>query len=95
VAQTQAPSVIIQAPQDGAALAAGEPVELQYKVVPGPRGDHIHVYVDGAEVAILRELEGTYTVAPQGPGPHELAIKVVNRAHVPIGVESAVTVDMQ
>jgi hypothetical protein len=93
-ARAEAPSVTIHAPQDGAELATGEPVTLKYKVVPGPRGDHVHVYVNGGEVAILRELDGSYVVGPLGPGRHELAIKVVNRAHVPIGVESSVTVDV-
>ena len=93
-ARAEAPLVTIHAPQDGAELAAGEPVTLKYKVIPGPRGDHVHVYVNGGEIAILRELEGSYVVGPLDPGRHEVAIKVVNRAHVPIGVESSVTVDV-
>jgi hypothetical protein len=91
----QAASVTIYEPQDGAQLTAGEPVTLTFKVVPGPQGDHVHVYVDGREVAILRKLEGSYAVGPLTPGHHALAIKVVNRAHVPIGVESSIAVDVK
>lgn len=91
----QAASVTISEPKDGAQLTAGGPVTLKYKVIPGPRGDHVHVYVDGEEVAILRELEGSYAVGSLTPGRHELAIKVVNRAHVPIGVESSIAVEVK
>jgi hypothetical protein len=94
-AQAQAASVTISEPQDGAQLNGGEQVALKYKVVPGPQGDHVHVYVDRREVAILRELEGRYALGPLTPGRHELAIKVVNRAHVPIGVESSIAVEVQ
>jgi hypothetical protein len=91
-AQAQAASVIISEPKDGAQLNGGEQVTLKYKVVPGPQGDHVHVYVDGEEVAILRELEGSYAVGPLTPGRHKVGIKVVNRAHVPIGVASSVAI---
>jgi hypothetical protein len=94
-AQTQAASVTISEPKDGGQLTAGGPVTLKYKAIPGPQGDHVHVYVDGREVAILRELEGSYAVGPLTPGRHELAIKVVNRAHVPIGVESSIAVEVK
>lgn len=93
-AETQA-SVDILAPQDGAVVSRSEPLALEYDVEPGPKGDHVHVYVDGREVAILRQLEGRYEVGRLRPGRHELAIKVVNRAHVPIGVESSVQVTVQ
>ncbi|MEA3278462.1 MAG: hypothetical protein U9Q81_24830 [Pseudomonadota bacterium] len=94
-AREQAVSVTISEPQDGAQLNGGEQVTLGYKVVPGPQGDHVHVYVDGEEVSILRELEGSYAIGPVTPGRHELAIKVVNRAHVPIGVESSIAVEVK
>ena len=90
-AQAEA-SVRIHAPEDGARLPAGEPVFLDYSVNPGPRGDHIHLYVDGEEVAIVQQLEGRYSVGELRPGRHELAIKVVNKSHAPIGVESSVAV---
>jgi len=42
-AQTQAASVTISEPKDGAQLTAGGPVTLKYKAIPGPQGDHVHV----------------------------------------------------
>ena len=88
-------AVEIFAPKDGTVVSPSEPVTLNYDVKPGPSGDHVHVYVDGREVAIVRQLKGRYEVGRLSPGRHELAIKVVNRAHVPIGVESSVNVTVQ
>ena len=92
VAQAEA-SVTIRAPADGAVIQSGAPVELDYAVIPGPRGDHVHVYMDGEEVAILRQLDGRHRLDPLAPGRHEVTIKVVNRAHVPIGVQGAVFIE--
>lgn len=92
VAQAEA-SVTIRAPADGAVIKSGAPVELDYAVIPGPRGDHVHVYVDDEEVAILRRLDGQHRLDPLPPGRHEVTIKVVNRAHVPIGVQGAVFIE--
>lgn len=84
--------VKIVSPQDGARVDTMDLVRLVYEVSPGPRGDHVHVYVDGKEVGILRQLKGTYTLETLAPGPRTLCIKVVNRAHVPIGVERCIKV---
>ena len=89
------PSVTISAPTDGAKLDAMVQNKISYDVVPGPNGDHTHLYVDGKEVAILRQLKGTHTLESMAPGKHQLCVKVVNKAHTPIGVEKCigVTVD--
>ena len=86
------PSVIINAPADGATLDAMEQNKVDYEAVPGPRGDHLHVYVDGTETALLRQLKGTYTLDTLAPGAHEICIKVVNKNHTPIGVGKCVNV---
>lgn len=88
-------SVTISSPKDGATLDVMEQNKLSYSVEPGPRGDHVHVYVDGKEVDILRALKGTYTLPTLEPGKHELCVKVVNRAHVPIGIQDCVHVTVQ
>lgn len=88
-------SVTIHSPADGAALDVMEQNKVDYEVVPGPNGDHVHFYVDGEETAILRQLKGTHTLETLTPGPHDLCIKVVNRNHTPIGVERCITVTMQ
>lgn len=88
-------SVKILSPADGAKLDAFARNSIQYEVVPGPNADHVHLYVDGKETAILRELKGTHALQTLSPGPHELCVKVVNRAHVPIGVQQCVKVHVQ
>ena len=84
--------VRIALPAPGARLDALEPAKIAYEVEPGPKGDHVHVYADDKEVGIVRQLKGTYTIGPLTPGPHALCIKVVNKAHVPIGVSQCVKV---
>ena len=79
--------VRITAPADGAVLDALDENRLVYEVDPGPRGDHVHVYVDNREVGILRKLKGSYLLENPSTGKHTLCVKVVNKAHVPVGIE--------
>ena len=85
-------SVKILSPASGAKLDSMAQNKATYEVVPGPRGDHVHFYIDGQEVAVLRQLKGSYTMETLGPGKHELCIKVVNKGHTPIGVQQCINV---
>lgn len=85
-------SVKFLSPADGARLDSMAQNKASYEVVPGPRGDHVHFYIDGQEVAVLRQLKGSYTMETLGPGKHELCIKVVNKGHTPIGVQHCINV---
>ena len=87
-------SITIESPKDGAKLDAMNQNKLVYAVVPGPGGDHVHVYVDGKEVGILRQLKGSYTLETLAAGPHDICIKVVNKAHTPTGVQHCVKVQV-
>jgi hypothetical protein len=89
------PFVRIIEPADGARLDAMALNRLVYKVDPGPGGDHVHVYADDKEIGILRRLEGSYTLETLRPGPQTLCIKVVNKAHTPIGVQQCVKVTVE
>ena len=89
------PSVTITSPTDGAKLDAMTQAKLIYEVVPGPKGDHTHLYIDGKEVAIVRELKGARTLETMAPGGHEICIKVVNKAHTPIGVQQCIKVTVE
>ena len=88
-------SVTIQSPADGALLDVMEQNKVEYEVIPGPNGDHVHFYVDGDETAILRQLKGSYTLGSLATGQHELCIKVVNKNHTPIGVEKCISVTVE
>jgi len=82
----------IISPADGAKLDAMEQSKLEYDVTLGSGADHIHVYVDGKEEALLRQMKGSYTMATLAPGNHQICIKLVNKNHTPIGVERCVKV---
>lgn len=85
-------SVKITAPMDGAKLDAMGQNKVVYEVMPGPKGDHSHIYVDKKEAAVLRQLKGSYTLATLAPGPHDICIKIVDKGHTSIGVEQCVKV---
>jgi hypothetical protein len=85
-------SVTIQSPKDGATLDALDENRLVYEFTPGPRGDHVHVYIDNKEVGLLRQKKGSFLLESMSTGKHDLCVKVVNKAHVPIGIEKCVQV---
>ena len=87
--------VQITSPADGATLDAMDENALVYEVDPGPRGDHVHIYVDGKETGILRKLKGSYMLETLSPGKRDICVKVVNKAHVPVGVEQCVQVSVK
>ncbi len=89
------PYARITFPPDGAKLDAMSQNRIDYEVNPGPRGSHIHLYVDNEEAAILRKLSGSHALESLPPGAHSLCIKVVNKAHVPIGVEQCIKVTIE
>lgn len=94
-ALADAGAVTIVSPADGAKLDAMAENRITYDVAPGPKGDHTHLYVDGKEIAVLRQLKGSYTLASLAPGAHELCIKVVNKNHTPIGIEKCIKVKVE
>lgn len=95
VAMAAEGSVTITSPTEGQKLDVMAQNKIVYDVVPGPRGDHVHAYVDDKEVAVLRQMKGSYTFDTLSAGKHALCIKVVNKAHVPIGVQSCVNVEVE
>lgn len=89
------PSAKITFPPNGAKLDAMSLNRVDYEVSPGPNGDHVHLYVDNKEAAILRKLSGSHALESLPSGMHTLCVKVVNKAHVPIGVEQCVKVTVE
>ena len=88
-------SVKFLSPANGAKLDSMAQNKANYEVVPGPKGDHVHFYVDGKEAAVLRQLKGSYALETLAPGKHELCIKVVNKGHTPIGVQECINVTVE
>lgn len=85
----------ISSPADGAKLDAMEQNKLDYNITLGSGADHIHVYVDDKETALLRQMQGSYTMETLSPGNHEICIKIVNKNHTPIGVERCIKVEIE
>ena len=88
-------SISITAPANGAKLDSMAQNKISYEVVPGPRGGHVHLYVDGAEVALIRQLKGSYTLDTLAPGKREIRLMLVNKAHTPTGVQQCITVTVE
>jgi hypothetical protein len=95
VVQADAGAITIVSPADNATLDALAENRISYDVSPGPRGDHTHLYVNGKEVAVLRQLKGSHALSSLEPGAHELCIKVVNKNHTPIGIEKCIRVKVE
>src|ERR1700756_3715223 len=68
-------SVTITSPAEGAKVGLGG-VKIDYDVAPGPKGDHVHVHVDGEEAGLVHQLKGSYTVDKLTAGKHTLCIRV-------------------
>lgn len=62
------PYAKITYPHDGEKLGAASRKQIDYEVDPGPQGDHVHLYVDNGEAAVLRKLAGSHPLEsiPQG-----------------------------
>lgn len=88
-------SVTISSPADGAKLSRTTPTKINYEVMPGPKGDHTHLYVDDKEAAVLRQLKGSHTLEALAPGKHEICIKVVSKGHTPIGTQQCIKVSVE
>ena len=82
----------ITSPADGARLDAKAQSKLAYEVTLGGEADHAHLYVDGKQVALLRQKKGSSTLDPLMPGMHEICAKMVNKNHTPTGVERCIKV---
>jgi hypothetical protein len=89
---SQKASIKILSPANHAQLDAGEEYPLKYEVIPGPGGDHFHVWVDDDRGPGVHDAKGTYMLPKLSPGTHTITIKVVDKGHVPTGPEQSITV---
>jgi hypothetical protein len=85
----------ILSPADGAKLPAKQNFDLQYEVHEGAKADHVHLYIDGDEAAVIHKLKGSYTIDGLDPGKHGICLRVVNKSHVPVGTESCIHVTVE
>lgn len=88
-------SVTISSPLDGAKLSRAQLITVNYEVIPGSRGDHIHLYVDGKEAGALRQLKGSHQLASLAPGKHEICLDIASKGHAEIGVSKCIKVGVE
>jgi hypothetical protein len=71
-------SIKILSPKKGAVLK-GEQIPLQFKLVKGKRGEHVHAYVDGQMMGMFKSEKGTLNGIK--PGKHVLELRVATPDH--------------
>ena len=84
--------ITISSPANGATVSSQNKVPLTYEAMLGKNGDHLHLYVDGNRVDILRQTKATTELDALSPGKHHICLEVNTKAHVSTGVESCVDV---
>ena len=77
------------APAEGAAVKilrpgkdqvfTGDQIPLQFELVKGKRGRHVHAYVNGELMGMFESTNGTLTGVP--PGKHTLQLRVATADH--------------
>ena len=74
----QGASVKIVSPKPGQVLK-GDEIPLQFRMVKGNIGSHVHAYVDGQLMGMFETEKGTLTGIK--PGRHTLELRVVTADH--------------
>jgi len=87
-----ASKVTISSPANGAKVSKDSSVELSYEAVPGPDGDHLHLYLDGKRIDVLHPMKGKADVGMLDPGKHQICLTVNTSGHVPTGAEACIDV---
>ena len=91
----KAESVAIISPSDGATLIASNKNTINFNVTPGSKGDHVHIYVDGKEAAVIHALKGNYTFEKLEAGNRDICVKEMDKGHNPTGAEKCIKVKVE
>jgi hypothetical protein len=87
--------ITISFPAHGAMINAKDKLPINYDAVLGPGGDHLHLYVDGARIDVLRQLTGSTEVGPLTPGIHHICLAENTKWHMATGPEDCIEVTAQ
>ena len=82
--------VTISAPANGAMVNTSEIVMVTYDAILGDTGDHLHLYLDGKRIDVLRPIKGSAEVGMLSPGNHRVCLEINTKSHVSTGVESCI-----
>jgi hypothetical protein len=88
-------SITISSPANGAMVSSKTKVPVAYSAMLGPTGDHLHLYVDGKRVDVLREAKGSADLDALPAGKHHVCLTVNTSSHAPTGVETCVDLTSQ
>jgi hypothetical protein len=85
-------AIAISSPKDGSTVSAGGENKMEYEITLGSGDDHFHVWVDGEKSPPQRALKGSLVLPKMTAGKHAIIVKIVDKAHVPTGMEKSVFV---
>ena len=88
-------SITISSPANGATVSAKDKVPVTYSATLGSNGDHLHLYLDGKRVDVLREIKGSADLDALSVGKHHVCLTVNTSSHAPTGVETCVDIISQ
>ena len=87
--------ITVNSPSNGAVVSAQNKVQVNYAATLGPTGDHLHLYVDGKRVDVLRQIQGSAEFDASPAGKHHICLTENMKSHAPTGVEKCVDVTSQ
>lgn len=87
--------ITINSPANGALVSADSKVPVSYEAMLGPKGDHLHLYVDGKRIDVLRQLKGSLELDVLNPGKHKICLTENTKWHMSTGMENCVEVIAQ
>jgi hypothetical protein len=87
--------ITISSPANGATVSAKNKVTVSYEAVLGTDGDHLHLYLDGKRIEVLRPVKGSADIDALAAGKHHICLTVNTSSHAATGVEQCVDVTAQ
>lgn len=87
--------ITINSPANGAMVSAVAKVPVSYEAMLGPKGDHLHLYVDDKRIDVLRQLNGSTELEMMAPGKHKICLTENTKWHMSTGLETCVEVTAQ
>ncbi|MEK6680874.1 MAG: hypothetical protein AABY79_02795 [Nitrospirota bacterium] len=65
----------------------GESLLVEYNFVKGPKGDHVHLWIDGKEKKTIKQPRGyKLTGIKLSKGEHKVELRINDASHTYIGV---------
>lgn len=84
--------VTVLSPQNGAEVSVNKPVTVSFEAVWGPKGNHLHLYLDDHRVDVIRQAKGSEDIVIPMVGKHEICLEIETSWHFSTGVKQCVTV---